>query len=53
MPLPLKLFEVSDVVLKDETKGANTHPVKEIIILYLLVRCCYMYINAFIHQLKQ
>lgn len=26
MPLPLKLFEVSDVVLKDETKGTNTHP---------------------------
>lgn len=21
MPLPLKLFEISDVVLKDETKG--------------------------------
>lgn len=24
MPLPLKLFEVSDVVLKDETKGTHT-----------------------------
>lgn len=32
MPLPLKLFEVSDVVLKDETKGTNTHPTLKIII---------------------
>lgn len=23
MPLPLKLFEISDVVLKDESKGVN------------------------------
>lgn len=23
MPLPLKLFEISDVVLKDETKGGR------------------------------
>lgn len=25
MPLPLKLFEISDVVLKDETKGRHLH----------------------------
>lgn len=28
MPLPLKLFEISDVVLKDETKGSHIKKLK-------------------------
>lgn len=50
MPLPLKLFEVSDVVLKDETKGTNTHPpIKNLIFTHLLdvIVCKLMHLPCF------
>lgn len=46
MPLPLKLFEISDVVLKDETKGECLHRISSennYFILWVL-RCLHVWI---------
>lgn len=54
MPLPLKLFEVSDVVLKDETKGTDTHTLFFFFFSYTAIKIVISVhlLNVIVHMLR-